>query len=523
MLALFALAMTQTPNFEPTWDSLQSHYQTPDWFRDAKFGIWAHWGPQCQPEKGDWYARGMYEPYGWQYNDHRNRYGHPSQTGFKDIIHQWKAENWQPEELLTLYKDAGAKYFVALANHHDNMDLWDSKFQPWNSVKVGPKKDLIAGWAKATRKVGLRFGVSVHAAHAWSWYEVAQGADPDGLYKDIPYDGKLTAADGKGKWWEGLDPQELYEQDHTPSPGFMNGGSIHGRWNWGNGVTPPDDAYNTKFLNRTLDLIDSYRPDLVYFDDTALPLWPVSDVGLKIAAHYYNANAKWHRGKNEAIINGKILTPDQRKAMVWDIERGQSPNIEPLPWQTCTCIGEWHYNRDVYNRKGYKSSATVIRMLADIVSKNGNLLLSVPVRSDGTIDELEVQVVREIGTWMKVHGEAIYKTRPFRVAGEGPAFASSAPLSAQGFNEGSNKPYTATDVRFTQKGNVVYAILFGKPTETIRLDSLGTAKGLLSKPIRKVSLLGSKEKLTWTAGADSLTVKTPTGGNETATVLKIEM
>ena len=180
--------------FQPTWESLKQ-YETPEWFRDAKFGIWAHWGPQCQPERGDWYARHMYSEGHWQYQDHLARYGHPSKHGFKDVIHEWKAEKWDPDKLLALYKRAGAEYFIALANHHDNFDNYDSKYQPWNSVNLGPKKDLIGGWAKAARSNGMRFGVSVHAAHAWSWYETAQGADKEGPLAGVPYDGKLTKAD----------------------------------------------------------------------------------------------------------------------------------------------------------------------------------------------------------------------------------------------------------------------------------------------------------------------------------------
>jgi len=186
--------------FKPTWESLQT-YQTPEWYRDAKFGMWAHWGPQCQPEAGDWYARNMYQEGSWQYKFHLQKYGHPSKFGFKDIIHEWKAEKWNPEELVSLYKSAGAQYFMALANHHDNFDLYDSKYQKyWNSAKIGPKKDLIGGWKKAAKNNGLPFGVSIHASHAWRWYEVAQRSDKAGAYAGIPYDGKLTAADGKGKW-----------------------------------------------------------------------------------------------------------------------------------------------------------------------------------------------------------------------------------------------------------------------------------------------------------------------------------
>ena len=200
--------------FQPTWQSLSTQYQVPEWFRDAKFGIWAHWGPQCQPEHGDWYAREMYIEGSRDYKSHLKEYGHPSTNGFKDVIHEWKAVNFNPDKLLKFYKENGARYFMALAVHHDNFDNWNSKYQPWNSVNVGPHKDLIGGWAKAARKIGLRFAVSVHASHAWSWYEVAQGADKTGPLAGVPYDGKLTKEDGKGKWWDGLDPQDLYAQNH---------------------------------------------------------------------------------------------------------------------------------------------------------------------------------------------------------------------------------------------------------------------------------------------------------------------
>ncbi|HEY4786580.1 MAG TPA: alpha-L-fucosidase, partial [Bacteroidales bacterium] len=378
--------------FQPTWESLQT-YQVPEWFRDAKFGLWAHWGPQCQPEAGDWYARGMYQEGSHQYKYHLEKYGHPSVFGFKDVIHEWKAEKWDPEELVALYKSAGAMYFMAMANHHDNFDMFNSKYQEnWNATKIGPKKDIIDGWAKAARRNGLPFGVSVHASHAWSWYETSQRSDKQGAYAGIPYDGKLTKADGKGKWWEGLDPQDLYAQNHPLSLNSEDNNMIHRQWNWGNGVAVPTQAYIEKFYNRTIDLIDKYDPDLVYFDDSQLPMWPISDAGLRIAAHFYNKSIK-DKGELRAVIAGKILDENQRKAMVWDIERGQSNNIEPLPWQTDTCIGGWHYDRSLYDQKKYKSAKTVIHTLVDVVSKNGNLMLNIPVRGDGSIDELERQVV----------------------------------------------------------------------------------------------------------------------------------
>ncbi|KAB2819563.1 MAG: alpha-L-fucosidase, partial [Paludibacter sp.] len=391
--------------FEPTWQSLQQ-YEVPEWFRNAKFGIWAHWGPQCQPEQGDWYARFMYEQGSRQYNWHVANYGHPSKAGFKEVINDWKAENWDPQKLVALYKRAGAQYFFAMANHHDNLDMWNSKYQEWNTTRVGPKKDILAGWAEAAKKQKLPFGLSVHAAHAWTWMETAQRADKGGQFDGIPYDGKLTKADGHGTWWDGLDPQELYAQNHPLSEGSHDIGRIHSQWGWANGAAIPSQEYCNKFYNRTVDMINQFNPDLLYFDDTGLPLYPVSDAGLKIAAHFYNHNMAVNNGKLNDVLFGKILTEEQKKSLVWDVERGAPDRIQSQAWQTCTCIGDWHYNRSVYDHNRYKSAKDVIHMLIDVVSKNGNLLLNIPIRGDGTIDDKGIAVLEGIAGWMEINQES---------------------------------------------------------------------------------------------------------------------
>jgi alpha-L-fucosidase len=499
--------------FEPTWESLQQ-YQVPDWFRDAKFGIWAHWGPQCQPEAGDWYARGMYIEGDHKYQVHLQKYGRPSKFGFKDVIHEWKAENWDPQKLVALYKRAGAKYFFAMANHHDNLDMWDSKYQPWNSVRVGPQKDIIAGWEKAARDNGLPFGVSVHAAHAWSWYETSQGADKKGEFAGIHYDGMLTKADGKGQWWDGLDPQDLYAQAHKP-------GRLQWEWDPRQGSSTPDLAYCQKFYDRTMDLINQHHPDLIYFDDTALPLFPVSDAGLKIAAHFYNDSIK-RTGELKGVLFGKVLDEEQRKCMAWDIERGASNRIEPLPWQTDTCIGGWHYDRPTFEHHHYKSAKTVIHMLVDIVSKNGNLLLNVPVRGDGTIDEDELKVVQGITAWMDQNSESIYATRPWKIFGEGPA-TEGAPIKAQGFNEGKGKAMGAEDVRFVTKGDTLYATIMGWPTGgKAVIHALGSGSPQGFGKVAEVTMLGSNGTLKFEQTDAGLTVTLPAARpNDIACVLKI--
>ena len=493
--------------FKADWNSL-TNYVTPEWFRDAKFGIWAHWGPQCEPEHGDWYARSMYEQGSSDYKSHLAEYGHPSTNGFKDVIHEWKAANFNPDKLLKFYKENGAKYFMALANHHDNFDNFDSKYQPWNSVAVGPHKDLIGGWAAAARKNGLRFAVSVHASHAWSWYEVAQGADTNGAFAGVPYDGKLTKADGKGLWWDGLDPQDLYAQNHTP------GTKLQWEWNPAKGSSVPDAAYMEKYFNRVKQLWDDYHPDQIYFDDSVLPFHGVTDeVGLNLAAHFYNTRLD-KDGHTEAVMNNKMLDPMQREAMTYDIERGKADSILPLPWQTDTCIGSWHYDQAIFQHHGYKSAASVVRMLADIVSKNGNLMLSVPLQRDGQPDADEIKIISEIGAWMKINGEAIYATRPWKTFGEGPSTVVADKGQFGGQKDVQKKPFTAEDIRFTQSkdGKIFYAIVLEIPKDgKVTIKSLASNSANWPGEIGSVRLVGSSwwSKLEFTRDENGLHVSLP--------------
>jgi alpha-L-fucosidase len=502
--------------FAPNWESLKQ-YKAPAWFRDAKFGIWAPWTAQCLPEQGDWYARHMYEqsvpdPKTGErkptahYTYHVEHYGHPSKFGFKDIDNLWRAERWDPEKLMALYKRAGAKYFMAMGNHHDNLDCFDSKYQPWNTVNVGPRKDLVEIWEGAARKAGLRFGVSIHAARAWDWFDVAHGSDSSGPMAGVRYDGWLTQADGVGQWWDGLDPKDLY----GPS---------------GAARTPEaKGAMNLKFFNRTLDLINKYEPDMLYFDDGVLPLnGQPGDYGLKIAAHFYNANLQAHDGKQEAVMNTKNLNEEQRRCLVWDIERGFSLRTEPYPWQACTCIGDWHYRKGIQ----YKTAADVIQNLCDVVSKNGNLLLSIPMRGDGTIDEQEVAVLKDLASWMDVNSEAIFSTRPWVKFGEG---TITDPAEAEGkrldFTEGKRR-FSASDVRYTLKDGTLYAIVLGWPEDgTVTLRALAAGSPHYQTEVLSVNMLGSRSRIDFTRNAEGLQLKLPArkpkGFIEAACVFKIE-
>jgi alpha-L-fucosidase len=473
--------------YQPTWDSLLQ-YEAPEWYQDAKFGIWAHWSPQCVPEFGDWYARNMYMEGSRQNKYHLEHYGPPSRFGYKDLCAQWTLLNWEPDELIARYKKAGARIFVALANHHDSFDAWDSKHQPWNSAAFGPHRDVVGGWAAAARRQGLRFGVTVHQARNWWWFQTSHGADKSGPLAGVPYDGDLITAEGKEQWWQGLDPQRLYGVKH-PSDAL------------------PETSYVKNFYDRTRDLIDQHNPDLLYFDDALLPLgWG----GMNIGAYFYNNNLRTHGGKMEAVLNIKDVPDRLAKAVVADYERGLTSKIMEYPWQSETCIGEWHYNRAVYDKPGefggYLPPRDVIHWLIDTVSKNGTFILNVPGKPDGTIDSKEIAVLDGVTSWMQVNGEAIYETRPWKIYGEGPNS-----VKAGSFQGNSISKLGPQDIRFTRnKANtVIYALALGWPPEPILVKALGTSAPTNPGKIARVELIGTDERLKWRQSPEGLRVELP--------------
>jgi alpha-L-fucosidase len=488
--------------FQPTWESL-GEYECPEWYQDAKFGIWNHWSPQCVPEDGDWLARNIYVDDQPQHRDFIQHYGHPSKFGYKDLCAQWTLLNWQPDELMDLYNSAGAKIFVALANHHDGFDAWNSRHQPWNAANVGPHRDVIGTWSKAARDRGMKFGVTVHQARNWWWFQPAHGADRTGPYAGVPYDGRLTLADGKNQWWEGLDPQMLYGPKH-PADAL------------------PDPSYVKNFYDRTRDLIDQHDPDLLYFDDSLLPLgW----AGMSIGAYFYNHRLARH-GAVDAVLNVKDVPQNLRKAVVADIERGLSSEILPNPWQSETCIGQWHYRESLFEEPGeyggYLHPADAIHWMADTVSKNGTFILNIPGRPDGTIDSKERRIIEEIGAWMKINGEAIYATRPWNIYGEGPTA-----IKQGSFQGDSIKRMTARDIRYTRNkaGTVVYAIALGWPEQEMRLTSLGTGAATKPGKVAHVELLGTGARPVFRQDASALHVRLPRARPKTdyAAALKIHL
>jgi alpha-L-fucosidase len=483
-----AIADGSVRTFQPTWNSL-TNYQCPDWFRDAKFGIWSHWGPQSVPEGGDWYARNMYVEGHAAYKLHLSKFGHPSKVGYKDVVTQWKAEKFdaaQAERLMRLYKDAGARYFVSMGVHHDNFDLWNSKFHKWNAVNVGPRKDIVGMWAEAARQHGLRFGVSEHLERSYSWFNTNKRSDTNGPLAGVPYDGNDP------KFADFYFPPHADESMTYPAD--------------------PPEWWMHQWRDRINDLVGSYHPDLLYTDGGI----PFGEVGRSVVADFYNSSVQRNGGRLEAVYTLKQMQwgkkgdhGDYAEGVgVRDMERGFLGKIEPRPWQTDTSIGDWFYNP----KWGYRPAKWVVHMLADIVSKNGNLLLNVVQRPDGSLDPQAETLLKELAAWMSINGEAIHGTRPWRVFGE-----SEKTTEAGHFKEDVN--YSAKDIRFTTKGESLYAIALGVPQGEVKITALGAAGG----GIDSITLLGSDAKLNWTQSDEALTIQpVPQWPCQHAVVFKIK-
>ena len=457
--------------FAPTAASLKQ-WRAPDWFRDAKFGIWAHWGPQAVPRAGDWYARNMYLQGHPQYEQHLKQYGHPSVSGYKDIIPLWTAEKWQPDSLMALYVKAGARYFVTMGVHHDNFDLWNSKYHAWNAVAMGPKRDVVGEWKRAAARYHLPFGVSEHLGPSFGWFSPSHGWDQWGPKAGVPYDGQ--------------DPR--YAELYHPA----NDEPFH----WGASWYANNPQWHQEWFARIKDLIDQYHPDLLYTDGGI----PFGSFGRSIVAHLYNTSEATHGGRLEAVYTHKDLGTGEfiREAGAQDVERGVLNGINPFPWQTDTSIGDWFYSDGF----PYKSTSEVVHTLADIVSKNGNLLLNVVLYADGSLPPEPRRFLDEMGAWMSVNGEAIYGTRPWTIYGEGPT-----EVRAGAFHE--SDPYTPQDIRFTTRGRTLYAITLGVPTGEVRIAALGKASTATTARVADVRLVGSPAALTWTQQGDALVIRMP--------------
>jgi len=445
--------------YHASWDSLREHH-TPDWYRDAKFGIFIHWGVYSVPAFGnEWYPRNMYMQGTPEFKHHVATYGPQSKFGYKDFIPMFRADKFDARAWADLFRRAGARYVVPVAEHHDGFPMYDSGITDWCAGKMGPKRDVVGQLAEAVRAAGIHFGASSHRIEHWFFMEGGRKFDSD--VRDPRYEAFYGPA----------------QPEKTPD----------GKEN------QPSEAHMRDWLARTTEIIDKYKPEVLWFD-----WWieqPVMKPYLqKLAAYYYNRGEQW-KGPGVAINYKNQAFPED--VAVLDIERGKLDNIRPLFWQTDTSVSikSWGY----IENDQFRTPGSLIDDLIDIVSKNGCLLLNIGPRSDGTIPEQAQNVLLEIGRWLSVNGEAIYGTRPWKIFGEGPT-----KVVAGSFKDTASKPFTGEDIRFTTDGKTIYAIALAWPQ-----DGKMLVKSLANQPVKSVEMLGSQTRLKWSTDSSGLHAQLP--------------
>lgn len=503
--------------YEPTWNSIEANYPgTPAWLRDSKFGIWVHFGPQAAGESGDWYARKLYVEGTSAYENHLKKYGHPSEVGYKEVLRDWNPAKFSPKALVDIYKDAGARFLIIQGVHHDQFDMWDSKYQAWNSTRLGPKRDFLGEWEKASRAAGIRFGITFHHEYSWWWWQTAFQSDTQGDKAGIPYDGNLTLEDGKGKWWEGLDPRYLYgvnlreyesvaEAANTlwspPKPGIFSGHLEFAKW------------YAKWWALRMMDAVDKYRPDFIYTDGTDQQPFSGSGTGTgykcdamqRVIADFYNRTLA---DRGEVDVFSIVKFRKTTNGTVNTCETGIPEGIkDDQAWIAETPVGDWFYGPNfVY------SSDAVIRYLLEIVARDGSFGLSIPLRPDGSMDETCHEMLHEVGEWMRVNGDGIYGSSAWKVLGEGKdGKLNTLPGGRIGQWQADHVFYN-TDFRFTVgKDGTLYAwcMTVPKAGDKLTIASLGTNKGLFDKKIRSVELMGTEQSVDWKQNADGLEIVYP--------------
>jgi len=456
--------------FRADWESLQN-YKVPDWYKDAKFGVFIHWGVYSVPAFGsEWYPRQMYIEGSAEYKHHIATYGPQDKFGYKDFVPLFRAEKFDPAAWARLFKEAGAKYVVPVFEHHDGFTMYDSGLSDWTAVKMGPHRDLVGDLGKAVRAEGMHLGASSHRVEHNFFLGVGRG-----FRSDIN------------------DPQ--YAQFYGPAHNWLVN---KGRTPLNNDFTYVSPEWTHDWLARSAEIIQKYHPDVLFFD------WWIGQPSIRgdltrFTAFYYNESLK--NGGPVGVINYKDYAMQENSAVL-DIERGQLAGIRPQYWQTDTSVSNksWGY----IENDTFKSPQFIVHQLADVVSKNGNLLMNIGPRADGTIPDEVQQVLRDVGGWLKENGDAIYGTRPWKVYGEGPTQVVEGP-----FNDTNTRPYTAEDFRFTTKGEVVYAIEMGWPSKPEAvIHSLKTAVAG-ERPVKSVALLGAEGKTVFEQKDDGLHIRLP--------------
>ncbi|MGN6370881.1 MAG: alpha-L-fucosidase [Phycisphaerae bacterium] len=500
--------------FQPTWDSINANYHgEPEWLRDAKFGIWVHFGPQSAGGSGDWYARRLYIPGERAYKNHERDFGPPSKTGYIDVLHAWNPKALDPAKLVSLYHDAGARFLLIQGVHHDNFDNWNSRYNPWNSVNIGPHRDILGEWAKAAKSAHMHFGVAFHHEYTWWWFQTAFGADKSGPNAGIPYDAaRLTLADGVGKWWEGYDPRLLYTVDLREYQGMDTM-----KWNLPQGIFINHQAYARWYMNqwalRILDVIEKYDPDFFYTDGNSTQPFSgdksgtgaKSDADQRVIASFFNRALQKH-GKVDVFNITKFHGPCN--GIVSTAEASFPNRIKTdQPWIGENAVGDWFY------APGFTYDAgSVIRCLLEYVSRDGNYMVNIPIKPDGSIDDACTAMLKETGDWLAVNGEGIYGSSAWKVLGEGAGHRIRSLPAGQLGRRQAEFAFSTSDFRFTRgKDGSVYAFCMTVPQagETVSIRSFGTEAGLLENAIHSVTLLGSAEKLEWKQTPETLAITCP--------------
>lgn len=480
--------------FAADWDSLAA-YRVPNWFRDAKFGIFIHWGAYSVPAfANEWYSRNMYLPGTPAFQHHVTTYGPQSKFGYKDFIPAFTATHFDPEVWVDLFARAGAKYVVPVAEHCDGFAMYASDLTEWNASRMGPKRDVVGEIARRARSHGLHFGASSHRAEHWWWYGGGMTFDSD--VRDPRYAGLYGPAEPMAL------PRENAVGDAAkePDPNHLE------RW------LPPDRKFLDDWLARSTEIIDKYKPDLLYFD------WWIGQPAFRpylarLAAYFYDRAAA---GEQQGVVLTYKQHDFPENAAVLDIERSKMDIVRLLPWQTDTSISvhSWGY----VEHDTYRDAESLIDELVDVVSKNGNLLLNVGPKSDGTIPEQARTILLQMGAWLKVNGDAIYGTRPWLVYGEGPTLEKDVQVLGSDV-----MAFTSRDIRFTTKGDTLFAIALGWPTDgQLVVRSLWKQTPYLSSPVSHVELLGYDQELRWKQIDNGLVIDLPSRKpNEMAYVFKI--